>query len=283
MSYTSDYVLNEENIASFLKDAVSKVESANDSEIKALEQIKKLIKKNIPFTRRKYVFAYLIKQSSAFYRGNKNSRFAKKPFEKKSLRSESAAERKEKLPRVHIDASVSDTLFIGIGKNRSVFPRDIVGLLTSVCSLDPSRIGEIRILSNYSFVQLFKEDCDKVIAALNGYEFRGRKLTVNLSKKKEDFASSKKDFSEDASVEKNEAPVTEEVSYSEEIPANVTNEAHADTSVNVEEENIVREQAFFAQSQSSSSADVKTEEVSPFSETTDDGQVKSHFGDGAAY
>ena len=96
MSYTSDYVLNEENIASFLKDAVSKVESANDSEIKALEQIKKLIKKNIPFTRRKYVFAYLIKQSSAFYRGNKNSRFAKKPFEKKSLRSESAAERKEK-------------------------------------------------------------------------------------------------------------------------------------------------------------------------------------------
>ena len=49
MSYTSDYVLNEENIASFLKDAVEKVESANDSDIKALEQIKKLFHNTIYF------------------------------------------------------------------------------------------------------------------------------------------------------------------------------------------------------------------------------------------
>ena len=41
------------------------------------------------------------------------------------------------------------------------------------------------MLANYSFVQLFKEDADKAINALNGYEYRGRKLSVSYSRQKD--------------------------------------------------------------------------------------------------
>jgi len=71
-------------------------------------------------------------------------------------------------PRVQIDESLAATIFISIGRNRRVYPRDLVGLLVSVAGLDRDRIGDIRVLANYSFVQLFKDDTDKAIAALNG-------------------------------------------------------------------------------------------------------------------
>jgi len=48
------------------------------------------------------------------------------------------------------------------------------------------RIGDIRVLDNYSFVQVYTEDAQKVIDSLNGCEYRGRKLNVSFSRKKDD-------------------------------------------------------------------------------------------------
>ncbi|MBQ5998780.1 MAG: DbpA RNA binding domain-containing protein, partial [Treponema sp.] len=72
-----------------------------------------------------------------------------------------------------------------IGRNRRVFPRDLVGLLVGAAGLDRDRIGDIRVLANYSFVQLFAEDAEKAIAALNNYEYRGRSLSVSYSRQKD--------------------------------------------------------------------------------------------------
>ena len=47
MSNNHEYVLNEDQIAAFLKDAVSRVENASNADIKTFEQIKKLFKKNV--------------------------------------------------------------------------------------------------------------------------------------------------------------------------------------------------------------------------------------------
>jgi hypothetical protein len=77
-------------------------------------------------------------------------------------------------------------MFVGIGRTRRVFPRALVGLLIGVAGLDRERIGDIRVLANYSFVQLFTEDADKAINALNGYDYRGRKLSVSYSRQKEE-------------------------------------------------------------------------------------------------
>ncbi|HPX26968.1 MAG TPA: DbpA RNA binding domain-containing protein [Treponemataceae bacterium] len=75
---------------------------------------------------------------------------------------------------------------MSIGRNRRVFHRDLLSLITQAVELDRDRIGDIRVLDNYSFVQVFSEDAQKIIDVLNGYEFRGRKLTVSFSRKKEE-------------------------------------------------------------------------------------------------
>ena len=63
--------------------------------------------------------------------------------------------------------------------------------------MERNRIGEIRVLDNYSFVQFYSEDCDTVIKTLDGYTYRGRKLTVSYSKKKsemtDDYESAQND------------------------------------------------------------------------------------------
>ncbi|UKI53327.1 MAG: DbpA RNA binding domain-containing protein [Treponema sp.] len=71
-------------------------------------------------------------------------------------------EERQPRPRVQIDPELAATIFISIGRNRRVFPRDLVGLLVGGAGLDRDRIGDIRVLANYSFVQLFKEDAERL-------------------------------------------------------------------------------------------------------------------------
>ena len=159
-----------------------------------------MYKKNVPFTLRSYVAAYLTKQCGThfrprreFYNDRKNRDYRKDnqkvDFKQNKSVEETTSENTESRtphPRVQIDEALATTIFVGIGRNRRVYPRDLVGLLISVAGLERDRIGDIRVLANYSFVQLFTEDSDKAINALNGYEYRGRKLSVSYSRQKGD-------------------------------------------------------------------------------------------------
>ncbi len=290
---------NEEQIISFLKDAVENVKNASEPDIQLFDAIKKLYAKNVPFSKRKYVAAYLVKQALSGGRGrfshDRSDRFDKFSRDRNADRSSSRksgsseriehadraeradrTERPERAPRVQIDEAVASTIFVGIGRNRRVYPRDLVGLLVSVCGLDRERIGDIRVLANYSFIQLFTEDCEKVISSLNGYEYRGRKLSVSYSKQKDGDSAA-----ESAAVTA-ESPVADDNADDITIPENVTNESHglADTS---ETAKISEAQTAFAQQQTKISSGESGVGQKPYSETTDDGQVKSHFGSGAAY
>ena len=321
--------VSEEQISALLKDAVERVEGASESDIQLFNTIKKLYKQNVPFSRRKYVAAYLVRQAaqssgrgssrmgrdrdrdrSEFSRGEgryasdryenrRNERSAR--FDRDSRSERTASERSERpqrgergerpqrAPRVQIDPAVADTIFISIGRTRKVYPRDLVGLLVSVAGLERERIGDIRVLANYSFVQLFKEDCDKVIASLNDYEYRGRKLSVSFSKKGEglDGAEASVGFQSDRPVAaassaapEQQAPLSEESYEAEEkIPANVTNASYG-VSETSESARISEEQSAFAARQSSGDSSGIADQ---YATTTEDGQVTSHFGTGAAY
>ena len=310
----SNFIVNENQIASFLSDALKNVEESTESEIQILNQIKKLFKRNVGFSRRNYVAALLVKQAlsnsrSRFGRNDgknprgedrfgRDSRFKNDRAERNSRPSrndrdarknegfDEAAPEREKAPRVQIDPALAGTVFIGIGRNRHVFPRDLVGLLISAAGLERERIGDIRVLANYSFIQLYKEDCEKVIEKLNGYDYRGRKLVVNLSRQKgEDGAPSDQPEANFASAKEMPADDT--------IPSDVSNEGHSTFgSENSETAKIASAQSEFAAKQTfdyaqqepvRSFSESKIEETKQFSETTDDGQVKSHFGSGAAY
>jgi hypothetical protein len=80
----------------------------------------------------------------------------------------------------------SRRLFLSIGRNRRVFPREILGLINTKTAIPRENIGAIRILDNYSFVQVRDTVADTIIEALNGQMFRGRTLTVNYARARKD-------------------------------------------------------------------------------------------------
>lgn len=203
--YKRDFEINEDQIADLLENALNKVKTTEN--VDTLAELSKLFKKNIPFSLRKYVIAYLLKESAKHYhpygssrfdRNDKNDRNSRSDRNERNSRSRNeyksakdtvaAAETTEEEtphhPRVEIPEDQATSIFIGIGKNRRVYPRDLVGILIAVVGLDRDRIGDIKVLANYSFVQLYTEDAQIAIDKLNGYNYRGRKLAVSYSKQK---------------------------------------------------------------------------------------------------
>jgi len=211
MGYNHDFEINEQQIKEFLESATNKVKTQED--IETLEELRKLFRRDVPLTVRKYVLAYLLKEAlkhSHSYtassnkkndRNDRNYRNEKhekqqKEFKKSAEKAyskpaatepaESSAEDRPHHERVIIAPEDATSIFLSIGRNRRVYPRDLVGLLIGVGGLDRERIGDIKVLANYSFVQLYTDDCEQAIEKLNGYEYRGRKLTVSYSKQKSD-------------------------------------------------------------------------------------------------
>jgi hypothetical protein len=76
------------------------------------------------------------------------------------------------------------SVFIGIGRTRRVYPRDLVGLILDNTKLSREDIGNIKILDNYSFADINSAKAEEVISVLNDSEYRGRNLNVNYAKKK---------------------------------------------------------------------------------------------------
>ena len=270
MAFRRNFDLDMDKVAAFLKDAVAKVESDPDT----LEELKKVFKKNVPLTRRSYVAAYLLKAcSGSIMRFSARNRFenAREEFrgrveERRNRfenRNEHAAgehteENRERAPRVQIDPAVATSVFVSIGRNRRVFPRDLVGLFCSVAGIERERIGDIKVLANYSFVQVYSEDADKIINALNGYDYRGRKLAVNLSRQKEG--------GEDTAVENETAE--------DRVPSDVENtSAPIADSFTASNNDTVAEQAAFAKAQAEQ-AEMSDEEIlaarAPRSSSSDD-------------
>lgn len=205
-----------ERFAVLVKNAVIKVKTEEDPLV--LNDFKRLLKKNVPFGLRTYVAAYLAKQITSgaslaplFAAGKEKkeasvSRFDKteksaretgrfsrhKRFERSEESERSGAngytnsKSNSALPRVIIPADKAVTLFMGIGRSRGVFPRDIIALIVQNAAIERERIGDIRVLDNYSFVQVYTDDAQKIIDIVNGSEYRGRKLTVSFSRKKSD-------------------------------------------------------------------------------------------------
>ena len=243
--------------ANYLKDLVSKVKANPDE----LEALKKVFKKNVPLTMRSYVAAYLLRNAGGAifrfnkfndredFRANREERFNR--YERNENQTEEGAaeqhEPRERFTRVQIPEDSSEVVFVSIGRNRRVFPRDLVGLFISVAGIEKERIGDIRVLANYSFVQLFKEDAEKAISALNGHVYRGRALSVSYSRQRPEGEEA--DEAEDSNIDNYE--------NNEPVP-NVSNEsAPIVDSYTSSNNDTMAEQAAFAKAQ----AEMTDEEI----------------------
>lgn len=130
-----------------------------DENPEELNTIRAMIRKSVPFFTRGYFAAFLLKHLA-----------------------DSPALRVQRQQRTRNGFT---SLFVGIGKNRRVFPRDLIQLFSGLDGVASDDIGEIKILDNYSFVEIEPSKAAGVISVLNGKDFRGRKLNVNYARKKD--------------------------------------------------------------------------------------------------
>ena len=121
-----------------------------------LDELRRVFRKNTPLHLRAYFAAYLIREAVG----------------------SSPAE-----------PGIFKTLFVSIGKNRKVFPKDLKKLFASQLGISGAQLGEIKVLDNYSFVEITEPFAQKAIDELNAAEFRGRKITVNFARKKRENSS----------------------------------------------------------------------------------------------
>ena len=136
-----------------IRQILKRIKEEEDPE--ALNHYRNIVRKNVPLTLRSYFTAYMFKQSLS--------------GEKKKKRG-----------------SKTTKLFLSMGKNRRVFPRDLIQLFMDRLKAERSQIHEIKVLDNYSFVEIDSALGERAIKELSGIEFKGRKLAVNYARKRED-------------------------------------------------------------------------------------------------
>ena len=124
-----------------------------DADPDDLKIYKKIFKKTVPLHLRPWATAYLFKKAV------------------------------EQKTRKKITDGTS--LFISVGKNRRVYPRDLIQLFVGTGKINRSDIGEIKVLDSYSFITVKADSAAKVIDNLDGINYRGRNLSVNFAKKKQ--------------------------------------------------------------------------------------------------
>lgn len=163
-----DYPDQEEVLKGTAQQILRHIKEEEDPE--ELNQLRKMFKRHVPITMRGYVGAYLLKQ---FAQGNKH---LKKQTGKTGSPGKSA--------KTSDETSGMKTLFVSVGKNRKVFPRDLARLFSMSLNIDQSKIGNIKILDSYSFIEIPEDLCAKAIEQLNDKEYRGKKITVNNARKK---------------------------------------------------------------------------------------------------
>jgi hypothetical protein len=184
----------------------------------ALNEIRAAFRKRVPFSKRSYAAAALILRAAGLSRapvrnGAKDQGFGLPPKEgKKGTKSsrESKGDSSRQLrnggrakgepsanggadargdaraparPRFTGEAT---TLFCSMGKRQRLYPRVLIDLAIDVAGLAPESIGDVRAFDNYCFVDVDPEKAQALVSALDGYEFRGRKLSVGPAKKRDE-------------------------------------------------------------------------------------------------
>ena len=167
-------VIDEEKVKNRLDAILKTIQTEADPQM--LNQYRALIRKNVSFFQRSYLAAYLLMlQEQPRDRQRRFGGRVDPP--RQGQRPALYAPAPAALPE---DESVR--LFISVGRNRRVFPREILGLIYAKTSVSREDIGTITILNNYSFVQVRSAVAAELLEALNGISYRGKTLTINYAR-----------------------------------------------------------------------------------------------------
>jgi len=149
-------------------------------DLQTLDEYRKLFKKETSLFNRSLAAAYLLMLC------DQGKTLRLKDYRKKPVPSGTDEDGRPDARRYPLAEEESTRLFFSVGRSRRVYPREILGIINSKTTIPKEDIGAIRILDNYSFVQVRDSVAEKIIEALNGMIFRGRPLTVNYAKSNKD-------------------------------------------------------------------------------------------------
>ena len=144
---------------SFIKDIVAEIKGSAD--IKSLDEIRKIFKKNVPFFVRSYFSAWLLKKYAEQNGYN--------------LQTPGSEEKGSDLK----------TIFINVGKNRRLFSKDIAGMILSSKVAEKSDLKRIRVCDSYSFIDVTASKAEAIIGVINAVTFKGKKLNADYAKKQQ--------------------------------------------------------------------------------------------------
>lgn len=201
--------LPSEALDAFLDGILAELRAPTDPA--ALDEVRAAFRRRVPFSLRSYAAAAMILRAAGLSRaaGHPEARPGTKPDARqgkdtppRGKRPEAAAKKNGKSdggasqgsradspsrPRL---AGTASTIFVSMGKRQRLYPRVLIDLIVERAGLGLEEIGEVRSFDNYSFADIAPDKAGAVVSALDGYEFRGRKLTANPAKKRDGDASS---------------------------------------------------------------------------------------------
>ena len=183
MDKETNVLSEEERLSAKIEEILAKINS--DPNPEELEALKKIIKKKVPFTRRSYFAAMLLKMvTSQVDRRERAPRERKKEFVKKDSQAKEAKPEKEKSAEAKpekVRPADAKTLYLNIGKMKHLYGKDLSKLLQAELSITREDIYSLRVHDKYSFITMSEENCTRAIECLNGKEINGRTAQLNFS------------------------------------------------------------------------------------------------------
>lgn len=151
-----------------IKELVEEMKLYNNPQ--ELEDMKKIMRKNVPFMMRGYLLAYL-------YVTRQNTTV--KPKAQSAER-----EKKPQQPKPALENATS--FYVNIGKASKGSAREMTDFICEKAGLSAEDIVSVAYKQNYSFVYIKNDKKEGVIEAVTGQTYKGRKVKMNYSKEKDE-------------------------------------------------------------------------------------------------
>lgn len=180
-----EQTMNWEAVDAIIDEALAAVQSANDIEV--IHECRNRFRKKVPLFSRAYAAAAMALMLSGNYGLARGKRKTSHHNGKGTEGDDTGA--KQTMQRFTGEGA---TIFISAGRRQRMFPRIIIKMIAAIPGMDPSKIGNIRIMDNYSFIIVEPSCAETVIAGLNGKMYKGRPLIVNHARKKDELETDAK-------------------------------------------------------------------------------------------
>lgn len=179
MGKKNNYISRPDDLKQLVDDVIRTIHDEADPD--EMNAYRRFIKRHVSVFTRGYFTAFLLRELARRDGIIGETRRRRSKESRQETREENSG---EKPAEGNVPPEKRQTLFVSVGKNRRVYPKDFLALFTEIDAVDGEKIGQIKILDNYSFVEVDEEIADAIIQSFDGYEYRGRKLTVNYARNK---------------------------------------------------------------------------------------------------